>query len=203
MRMDLKQLTRYFLLGILALVPVLLAVNIVLFMERLIRRLFSFIYGYSDNLAFTLLILAISIAALTSIGYSISNYGRSLIITAIDKVLDRLPFLNTVNRIAKKVIEMFSQTQEDEAREVVYLQYPRKGLWVIGYITNHIGVMRVVFVPTSPNPTSGFTIIAHRDQLRPADMNVEQATAFIMSIGAEFPQGDLQGLLHDGPDPDA
>jgi len=196
MMAKLKQLLRYFLIGILALVPVLLAVNIVLFMERLIRRLFAFVYGYSDNLSFTLLVLLLSVAALTSIGYSISNYGRSLIITLIDKVLDRLPFLNTVNRIAKKVIAMFSQQEKEKPREVVYLEYPRQGLWVIGYITNRIGMMRVVFVPTSPNPTSGFTILAHRDQLRPAGMSIEQATAFIMSIGAEFPETDLEARLH-------
>ncbi len=195
MKAKLQQLLRYFLIGVLALVPVLLAVNIVLFMERLIRKLFSFVYGYSDNLPFTLLVLLVSIAALCSIGFSISNYGRSLIITAIDKVLDRLPFLNTINRIAKKVIAMLSHQDKGEPREVVYLEYPRQGLWVIGYITNHIGKLRVVFVPTSPNPTSGFTVIVDQEQLRPAGMDIEQATAFVMSIGAEFADPDLETCL--------
>ncbi len=185
-----SRILRYFFLGVLAVLPLVLIVNIVIFIRELIGHLFTLIAGYSDNLVVTLLILLLSIATLISIGYSINTYGKSIIITGIDYLIDRLPFLGSINRITKKVVGMFSTKNNDQERQVVYLEYPRKGIWVAGYVTNRQGDMAIVFVPTSPNPTSGFTVLIPEQDLVKSGLKIEQMTSFVMSVGAEFPDAE-------------
>ena len=98
----------------------------------------------------------------------------------------RIPFLNTIYRVTKKVVNLISGQEKKEDREVVYIEYPKEGLWVPAYVTNKKDEMYVLFVPTSPNPTSGFTIIVHESKVVKSEMNIEEATSFIVSVGVDF-----------------
>jgi uncharacterized membrane protein len=72
------------------------------------------------------------------------------------------------------------------AKEVVYVEYPKEGIWVPAYVTNKYENKYVLFVPTSPNPTSGFTIIVDKSKLVKSDMDIEEATSFIVSVGVDY-----------------
>ncbi len=86
---------------------------------------------------------------------------------------------------------MFSGHETQKAREVVYIEYPKEGLWVPAYVTNKKKEDRyILFVPTSPNPTSGFTVIVHESKVRKSAMNIEQATSFIISVGVDYEKVD-------------
>ena len=126
-----------------------------------------------------------SFAMFAYVGYRVSM-GRSLIIASIDAVIHRIPLLNTIYRVTKKVVNMFSGHEKKEPKEVVYVEYPKQGIWVPAYVTNKEGEMYVLFIPTSPNPTSGFTVLVHESKIIKSEMNVEEAASFIISVGVDF-----------------
>ncbi|MCK5120365.1 MAG: DUF502 domain-containing protein [Methylococcales bacterium] len=185
-----KRLFNYFLIGILAFIPIYVIVQIVFFVNDRLSDLIKFVYGYYDNYFITSLIFVGSFSLFAYIGFRLSSMGGSWVISGIDNIIDRIPFLNTVYRVTKKIVNMVSGHEQKEAREVVYIEYPKEGLWVPAYVTNKEKDMYILFVPTSPNPTSGFTVIVHESRVVKSAMNIEQATSFIISVGVDYDQSD-------------
>ncbi|MCF6202231.1 MAG: DUF502 domain-containing protein [Methylococcaceae bacterium] len=180
-----KKILNYFLIGILAFIPIYLIGSIVFFVNDKFSDLVRFVYGYYDNYLTTALIFAFSFLMFSYIGYRLS-LGKSSIISAIDYTINQIPFLNSIYRVTKKLVNMFSGHEQKTAREVVYIEYPKEGLWVPAYVTNKEKDRYILFVPTSPNPTSGFTIIAHESKVVKSKMDIEQATSFIISVGVDY-----------------
>ena len=184
-----KKFFNYFLIGVLAFIPVVVVAKIVLFVKQLMGDTFRIVYDYADNYLVTIVLLLVSFLIFTYVGYRVAQ-GRSLIIAGIDAVIDRIPFLNTIYRVIKKIVNMFSGQGKNVAREVVYIEYPKEGLWVPAYVTNKSENKYILFVPTSPNPTSGFTIIVDEKHVVKSAMNIEEATSFIISVGVDFNHPD-------------
>ena len=186
----LKQLSEFFLIGVLAIIPIVVVIQVVLLTKDLIESLFFSVYGRVNSYVFTFMVFAIVLLALSYIGYSIVQSRRSIIISTVDLLMAKVPLLNTVYRVSKKVINMFSGSDSDGKKEVVYIEYPKEGLWVPAYVTNKSDDWYVLFVPTSPNPTSGFTILVHQSKVIKSELNIEEVTSFIVSVGADFPKSD-------------
>jgi len=180
-----KSFLNYTLIGIVALIPVVVILQIVLFVKDRFADLFQFVYGYSDNYVVTGLLFAASFAMITYIGHRVS-LGRSSIIAGIDSLIERIPVLSTIYRVTKKLVNMIAGHQLQQPREVVYVEYPKEGIWVPAYVTNKTEDRYVLFVPTSPNPTSGFAVIVHESKVIKSEMSIEQVTSFIISIGADY-----------------
>ena len=181
-----KKLLNYFLIGVFSVIPIVIVVQIILFVKEMVSELFRFVYGFSDSYLYTALVFAVSFIILVSIGSTIVKKGRSWVISGFDYIIDRIPFLNTIYRVLKKVINMFSSHEQTMAKEVVYIEYPKEGIWVPAYVTNKHDDKYILFVPTSPNPTSGFTVIVDKSKLIKSDMNIEEATSFIVSVGVDY-----------------
>ncbi len=181
-----KKLLNYFLIGVLAVIPIVIVLQIIFFVKQLVSDSYYMVYSYSDNFVYTLLFFGLSFIILVSIGQKIVKKGRPWIITLFEHVIHRIPLLNTVYRVLKKVINMFSSQEASIAKEVVYIEYPKEGIWVPAYVTNRHGNKYVLFVPTSPNPTSGFTVIVDKSKVIESTMDIEQATSFIVSVGVDF-----------------
>jgi uncharacterized membrane protein len=182
-----KQFFKYFLLGVVAIVPMLVVIQIVLFTKQLLTDVIVSLYGYSASYSFTTALLVLSVVLITYIGYSLAKYRRSIIISLFDAVIEKIPLLNTIYRVTQKILAMIATEEKTAKREVVYVEYPKEGVWVPAYVTNRIGEMYVLFIPTSPNPTSGFTVMVHQSKVVPSEMSIEQAASFIISIGADYP----------------
>lgn len=180
-----KRILNYFLIGVLAFLPIVVILQIVLFVKDRFSDLFQMVYGYSENYPMTFTLFIVSFSLVAYVGYRVS-LGRSSIIAMFDAIIHRIPFLNTVYRVTKKVVNMFSGHEPKKAKEVVYIEYPKEGLWVPAYVTNKENDRYILFVPTSPNPTSGFTVIVHESLVRKSQMNIEQATSFIISVGVDY-----------------
>lgn len=181
-----KKLLNYFLIGVFAVIPIVVVLQIIIFVKDLVANLFNFVYGYSDNYLYTIVVFAVSFILLVWIGSTTAKKGRSWIISAFDFIIDRIPFLNTIYRVLKKVINMLSSHEQTMTKEVVYVEYPKEGLWVPAYVTNKYDDKYILFVPTSPNPTSGFTVIVDKSKLIKSAMNIEEATSFIVSVGVDY-----------------
>jgi uncharacterized membrane protein len=185
-----KQLSEYFLIGVLAIIPIVIVIQVVLLTKRLIEGAFFSVYGYVDSYLFTFVVLATVVMVLSYIGYTLVQSRRSIIISTVDLLMAKIPFLNTIYRVSKKVIAMFTSSDTEGKKEVVYIEYPKEGLWVPAYVTNRSGEWYVLFVPTSPNPTSGFTLLVHQSRVIKSELNIEEVTSFIVSVGADFPKSD-------------
>lgn len=180
-----KKILNYTLLGILALIPLVVILQIILFVKDRLTDLFQFVYGYSDNYAITFLLFGVTFLMITYIGYRVS-FGRFSIIAGFEHLIERIPLLSTIYRVTKKLVNMIAGHELQEPREVVYVEYPKEGIWVPAYVTNKTEDRYVLFVPTSPNPTSGFAIIVHESKVIKSDMTIEQVTSFIISVGADY-----------------
>jgi uncharacterized membrane protein len=191
MKNNIKQLSEFFLIGVLAIIPIIIVLQVVLFFKGMIQNAFFSVYGYVDSYLFTFVVFATVVVGLSYIGYTIVKSRRSIIISAVDLLMEKIPFLNTIYRVSKKVIAMFSNSDTANGKkEVVYLEYPKPDIWVPAYVTNKSDDWYVLFVPTSPNPTSGFTVLVHESKIIKSALSIEEVTSFIVSVGADFPKAD-------------
>ncbi len=190
-----KRLTNYFLIGTFAFIPIVVILQIVIFIKNVFSDIFQFVYGYWDNYLITVSIFSTSFILLTYVGYRLTKVEGSWIIALIDNIINRIPFLNSIYRVTKKIVNMFSGHEQKQAREVVFTEYPKEDVWVPAYVTNKEKEMYILFIPTSPNPTSGFTVIVHESKIIKSKMNIEEATSFIISVGVDCHYlDDLQKL---------
>ncbi len=180
-----KSIINKFLIGVLAFIPIAVILQVLVFVEHIASNIVIFVYGYFDSYLVTSLLFVFSFAAFAYIGHRVS-IGRSFIVSGIDSLINKIPVLNTVYRVTKKIVTLISGHEQTEAREVVYIEYPKEGLWVPAYVTNKEKEKYILFVPTSPNPTSGFTIIVHESKVVKSEMDIEEATSFIISVGVDF-----------------
>ncbi|MCX7095689.1 MAG: DUF502 domain-containing protein [Methylobacter sp.] len=190
-----KKLLNYFLIGTLAVIPIVIILQIMIFVKDRVSDLFQMVYGYADNYLYTLLVFAISFFILVYIGRKLVHEGRSWVIGAFDHVIDRIPLINTLYRVLKKVINMFSSHDRTIAKEVVYVEFPKDGMWMTAYVTNRYEDKYVLFIPTSPNPTSGFTVIVDKAKVNKSAMNIEEASSLIISAGVDYNKVQEASLL--------
>lgn len=193
----LKTSLKYFIVGILAVIPVVVVIQVLLFLETIVRQTFVFIYGYSNNIFITLLAFTLSFIFFAFIGYEVTISKKLWILNQLELIIDRIPVIRTIYRISNKLVQLFEKPETNQAKEIVLIEYPKDGLWVPGYVTNSAGEMLVVYIPTSPNPTSGFTVIVHHSKVKKSSMNIEDVTSFIISVGVDLYQKDEFKQLAD------
>lgn len=140
--------------------------------------------------------LFVGVLSLTVLGF-LSNYvlGKFFISTT-EKILGKVPFLSTVYRSVKQIVETFGKENRAVFKEVVLIEYPRPDCYVLGFLTNDasgetedvIGKkLTNVFVPTTPNPTSGFLLLLPREDIFRLDMSVGDGMKMLISGGAVIP----------------
>ncbi|HVM47680.1 MAG TPA: DUF502 domain-containing protein [Candidatus Acidoferrum sp.] len=122
-------------------------------------------------------------------------FGRK-IIEWVDSALMRTPLVNKIYGTTKQVNEAFSASNKSAFRTVVLVEFPHAGMWSIGFITSErqqevqeLTGQKVVcvFVPATPNPTSGFLLIVPEDKVKKLDMSVAEAIKYVISLGAIIP----------------
>lgn len=194
-----KKTTRWLIIGTLSVLPFLIIGKVVLFFESVMNTTISNVNNLTNDRMITFGFIFISILMLMAMGYSIEKYGKSMIISFFERIVTRIPLISSLHNILKKVIDMFSPKEGEEKREVVFVEYPRRGLWVPAYVTNKNKErkLKVLFVPTSPNPTSGFTIICSENELVKTKMNMEEATTFIISIGVDLKRDIIYNEIYN------
>ena len=140
--------------------------------------------------------IILSIIFITLVGgLSLSFIGKK-ILQIINDLLKKIPFLRTIYSAIGQMTESFAKNKKGK-KSVVLIQYPRKGTWAVGFatkenkgeITKKINEKLVnVFVPTTPNPTSGFLLMFPKDEIIYLDMSFEEASKFIVSAGTSIPK---------------
>ena len=186
-------LRNYFIAGVVVLIPI----GFTLYLTKVLIGISSNLIPKNINpnsyLPFNIpgVEIVISILLITIVGgLSLSFFGRR-ILKLIDDLFKRIPFLRTVYSAIVQMTETFSNKDNDK-KSVVLIEYPRKGVWAVGFATKeNKGEMATktnkklinVFVPTTPNPTSGFLLMFPIDEVIYLDMSFEEASKFIVSAG--------------------
>jgi len=193
-----KKYFRYILVGALALIPLLIVVQLLFWINQLALNLFVFVSSYTDSSAFTVILFILTFIILAIVGSSMEKFGKSVVVSMIDKALIKVPAIGTVYSIIKKITALFTPNQKDDKKDVILVEYPKVGLWVPAYVLNEYKNLLVIFVPTSPNPTSGYTVIVEKSKVKSTSLSVAEASQFIISMGADFIKKDeITKIIND------
>ena len=187
------RLRNNFIAGIVVLIPIGITLYLTLFFIKISGNIIPNTINPNSYLPFDIPGLEILIALLliTFIGWiSLSFIGKKFF-ELFNNFLKKIPILRTIYSAIGQMTESFTKTDNSE-KSVVLLEYPRKGIWVVGFATseNH-GIIKDqikedlinVFVPTTPNPTSGFLLMLPKRDLIYLSVSFEQASKFIVSAG--------------------
>ncbi len=198
-----QSLRRYFLTGIIVSAPIVITVYIALiFLDFIDSWVAQILPGeYSIHMV-PGLGLIIAIAFFVAIGWFATNYLGRLIIKFSEMIVNRLPVIRTIYGAVKQMFEMVMGTQAQAFKKSVLIEFPHKGKWALGFITGETQgeIKRLtnnedmvnVFIPTTPNPTSGFLIIVPRKDVLELQMSTEDAVKMIVSGGMITPEDKSQ-----------
>ena len=186
-------LRNYFITGVVVLIPIGFTLYLTKFIIGISSKIIPQNINPNNYLPYAIpgIEILISVVFITIVGgLSLSFFGKK-ILKIIDDLFKRIPFLRTIYSAILQMTESFSNKDNDK-KSVVLVEYPRKGVWAVGFATKeNKGEMSEktnkklinVFVPTTPNPTSGFLLMFPLDEVIHLHMTFEQASRFIVSAG--------------------
>jgi len=187
------RLRNNFIAGIVVLIPIGITLYLTLFLIKISGKIIPNKINPNNYLPFDIpgLEILIALFLITFIGWiSLSFIGKKFF-ELFDNFLKRIPILRTIYSAIGQMTETFTKTDSSQ-KSVVLLEYPRKGIWVVGFATKeNKGIIKNktnedlvnIFVPTTPNPTSGFLLMLPKKDLIYLDVSFEQASKFIVSAG--------------------
>jgi len=187
----------YFITGIVVLIPIWVTLYLTLFLISISAKILPKEINPNHYLPYEIpgVEIIISIILITLIGWlSLSIIGKKLL-EILNNILKRIPILRTIFSAIEQMTETFTKTDKDK-KNVVLVEYPRKGSWAVGFATrDNSGEITDktkknlvnVFVPTTPNPTSGFLLMFPKEDVIYLDLTFEEASKFIVSAGTSNP----------------
>ena len=182
-----------FIAGIVVLIPIGITLYLTLFLIRISGKIIPKEINPNNYLPFNIpgVEILIALIIITFIGWlSLSFLGKKFF-ELFNNILKKIPILRTIYSAIGQMTETFTKS-DNKQKSVVLLEYPRKGIWAVGFATreneglikNKIGEKIInVFVPTTPNPTSGFLLMIPKKDLIYLNVTFEQASKFIVSAG--------------------
>ena len=192
-----SKLRNAFIAGIVVLVPIGFTLYLTLFLIKISSKLIPNEINPNNYLPFSIpgLEILLSVIFITIVGgISLSFFGKK-ILNLINDLFKRIPILRTIYSAIGQMTESFT-SKSDNKKSVVLIEYPKKGSWAVGFATkeNKGEISKKtnkdlinVFVPTTPNPTSGFLLLFPKDEVIYLDMTFEEASKFIVSAGTSDP----------------
>ena len=189
-----------FIAGVVVLIPIGITLYLTLFLIRISGKIIPKGINPNNYLPFNVpgVEIIIALIIITFIGWlSLSFLGKKFF-EIFNNILKKIPILRTIYSAIGQMTETFTKSDNNE-KSVVLLEYPRKGIWAVGFATKeNEGLIKKkigeeitnVFVPTTPNPTSGFLLMFPKDEVIFLDMTFEEASKFIVSAGTSDPAGN-------------
>ena len=192
------KLRNYLIAGVVVLIPIGITLYLTLFFIKISSNLIPKEINPNYYLPFSIpgLEILISIFFLIFIGWLSLSFLGKRILKFVNDLFNRIPILRTIYTSILQMTENFAKNTENK-KSVVLIEYPRKGCWAVGFATqDNKGEIKDktkedlinVFVPTTPNPTSGFLLMFPRNDVIFLDMTFEEASKFIVSAGTANPK---------------
>jgi uncharacterized membrane protein len=185
MNTKLKTFIDYVLIGVVGFVPIILIFQIIVYVERFLKNFVLLVHGRYENPLVTIALFASAIGLLAYFG-KLLKQDRAHLLYYLEKLIQRIPVISSVYRVTRKLLRLFLRQEESQLREAVYVEYPKDGMWVPAYVTNRIDDCYILYIPTSPNPTSGFTVMVDKSKVLRSQMNIEEVSSFVISVGVDY-----------------
>lgn len=200
-----SKIKAYFFTGILVTAPVAmtfyLAYKLIVWVDVLVDKMLPPKFLPDTYLPFTVpgLGFIVLIGFLILIGMFATGFLGKFFLKLGEWIVYKLPFISSVYSLIKQVFSTFLSNKNNAFNKVVMLEYPRKGLWILGLVSTETkGEMQEklpepmlnVFIPTTPNPTSGFLIFVPKSEVIEMDISVEDAIKFVISGGIVNPEDE-------------
>lgn len=192
---------KYFVTGLVVLLPLALTFWIVSFILGVLTDPFLGIaetalklFGVQSREALDFGSNLLAICFLFLMIITIGAIGRyfffKYLLQLSDAILHRIPVISTVYKTSQELIQTVFKQDSTSFKQVVFVPFPHPGALTIGLVTQEVALdgRMAVFIPTTPNPTSGFLLMFHKDQVIPLSMSVEEALRYIISCGVLMPQ---------------
>jgi len=191
------KIRNYFITGVVVLIPIGITIYLTILITSVSSKILPKEINPNHYLPYNIpgLEIIITLFLITFIGWlSLSFIGKRLL-NLFNTVLKRIPILRTIYSAIVQMTETFTKT-DNQKKNVVLVEYPRKGTWAVGFatkensgeITNKLNKKLInVFVPTTPNPTSGFLLMFPKEDVIYLDLTFEEASKFIVSAGTSNP----------------
>ena len=192
------KIRNYFIAGVVILIPIGITVYVTIFFVSISSKILPKEINPNYYLPYNIpgVEIIISLILITLIGWlSLSFIGKSLL-NLFNNLLKKIPILRTIYSALGQMTETFTKTDK-EKKNVVLVEYPRKGSWAVGFATKENSGeisnktkknLINVFVPTTPNPTSGFLLMFPKEEVIYLDLTFEEASKFIVSAGTSNPK---------------
>ncbi len=200
-----KRFRRHFLTGILVLTPALVSFLLITYIFNRIDNVLSplileILDRYAPDIHVPAVIVSIVSVLLIALGIFFvgvltENYVGRKVIDLADRLLSRTPLVRGIYTAVKQFLDAFRIGSDKRFHKVVAVEYPRTDMWVIGFLTSDVGTrlkesitdkgpkLMNIFIPTTPNPTSGYLIMVDESQVRDLPLTIEQAIKYIVSAG--------------------
>ena len=187
------RIRNYFIAGVVVLIPIGITVYLTLFLVSISSNLLPKEINPNHYLPYNIpgVEIVISIILITFIGWlSLSFIGKKML-DIFENILNKIPILRTIYSAIGQMTDTFTNVDKKK-KNVVLVEYPRKGSWAVGFATkDNSGEISDktkknlvnVFVPTTPNPTSGFLLMFPKEEIIYLDLTFEEASKFIISAG--------------------
>ena len=190
------KIRNYFITGVVVLIPIGITIYLTIFITSVSSKILPKEINPNHYLPYNIpgLEIIITLFLITFIGWlSLSFIGKRML-SLLNSILKRIPILRTIYSALGQMTETFTKT--DNKKNVVLVEYPRKGSWAVGFATRENSGeisdklkknLINVFVPTTPNPTSGFLLMYPKEDVIYLDLTFEEASKFIVSAGTSNP----------------
>jgi len=191
-----SRIRRIFAAGLLVIGPISVTLFLVYKLVQWTDDILHFAIPLPPLLAKPGLGLIFLAALVFLVGLITTNIAGRKVVEFGERILKRIPVINSIYSGVKTLVEAFTMPSSGAFKQVVLIEYPRKGAWALGFVTNEVGIggrgiagpdKLNIFVPTAPNPTSGMVIVVERDDAIYLDLSVKEAIEFIVSGGVLYP----------------
>ncbi len=195
---------KYLIAGLLTWMPLAITIWVMLWVVGLMDGMFNGVLGLFDTLVPGLaklkdipgLGVLVTLALMLLTGMFVTNIFGQWWVHQWDRLLNRIPIVKSIYSSVKQVSDTLFSSSGNAFREAVLVQYPREGSWTIAFVTGRpsgevaahlVGEHVSLYVPTTPNPTSGFFLMMPKSSIKPLDMSVDEALKYIISMGVVAP----------------
>lgn len=198
-----RKLKNYFFTGVIVAAPVAITIymsyHLVIWINEVTKKLIPQQWRIGDFVPYAVpgLGLLLLLVVLLFIGMLTTGYIGKFFVRMWERIIRKMPVISSIYSLLKQIFETFLSQKSRSFNEVVMVEYPRKGLWSIAFVSNNntggeiaeksAQKMLSIFVPTTPNPTSGFLIFVPENDVVKLDMSVEDGIKYVISCGIVTP----------------
>lgn len=193
-----RKIRNKFLTGLLTLLPIYITYVLLKFVIRIAPNIpyLRTIPFFSNNEALASIIeFIVALTVIFFIGLIVSNVLGKRLFLFFERIMEKVPLINTIYISSRQIMQTLTMPGKGNFKQVILIEYPRKDLWTLAFVTGYSksknGIQYVhIFLPTTPNPTSGFMLFVKEKDVRPSGLSVEEGLKTLISGGMVSPENN-------------